>query len=57
MIIGFGLSGLALLAAGLVFYASGKVSAPLLLFGLAACACGFHSRHLAKKRDDEKPSS
>ncbi len=52
MIIGFSLSGLSLLAAVLLFYASGKVSAPLLLFGLAACAFGFHARHLTRKRDD-----
>ena len=52
LIIWFGLSALALLAAALVFYASGKVSAPLLFFGVAASAFGFYARHLSRKRED-----
>jgi hypothetical protein len=54
LIIWFGLSALALLAAVLVFYASGRVSAPLVLFGVAASAFGCHARHMARKRDDER---
>ncbi len=52
VIIGFALSGLSLLATVLIFYASGRVSAPLFLFGIGGFAFGLYARHLARKRDD-----